>query len=158
MKIIDKILLDSVSAQAVENPRLRMNYNFHQQLDDPLNRLLNAMEPGSYFPPHRHLNPSKEEIFLVLRGSVGIFIFDDNGSIVSATEISPQKEVYGMEIEAGIWHSLLVLEPETVVYEVKKGPYVPLTPENIAPWAPDSNDKEKITDFLNGLRTSLYKK
>jgi cupin fold WbuC family metalloprotein len=155
MKIIDKILLDSISAQAVENPRLRMNYNFHQQLDDPLNRLLNAMEPGSYFPPHRHLNPNKEEIFLVLRGSVGIFIFDDAGTIVSATEISPQKEVYGMEIEAGIWHSLLVLEPDTVVYEVKKGPYAPLTPENIASWAPDSNDKEQVTAFLNRLRNAL---
>jgi cupin fold WbuC family metalloprotein len=134
MKIIDKTLLDFVSAQAVESPRLRMNYNFHEQLDDPLNRLLNAMEPGSYFPPHRHLNPAKEEIFLVLRGSVMIVIFDENGAVVSSTEVSPQKEVYGMEIEAGVWHSLIVLEPNTVVYEVKKGPYVPLTSDNIANW------------------------
>jgi cupin fold WbuC family metalloprotein len=134
MKIIDKALLDSVSEQATKNRRLRMNYNFHQQLDDPLNRLLNAMEPGSYFPPHRHKNPDKEEIFLVLRGSVIIVIFDDEGVVVSTTEVSPAKEVYGMEIEAGVWHSLIVLEPNTVVYEVKKGPYVPLTPENIATW------------------------
>jgi cupin fold WbuC family metalloprotein len=144
MKIIDKALLDAVSAQAVTNQRLRMNYNFHQQLDDPLNRLLNAMEPGSYFPPHRHKNPDKEEIFLVLRGSVRVIIFDDNGSVVSSTEVSPQKEVYGMEIDAGVWHSLVVLEPNTVVYEVKKGPYVPLTPDNIAPWTYDHTDKENV--------------
>ncbi|MDR1592857.1 MAG: WbuC family cupin fold metalloprotein [Prevotellaceae bacterium] len=149
--IIDKALLDSVSAQAVENQRLRMNYNFHQQLDDPLNRLLNAMEPGSYFPPHRHKNPDKEEIFLVLRGSVLILIFDDNGSVVSSTEVSPQKEVYGMEIEAGTWHSLIVLEPGTVVYEVKKGPYVPLTPDNIAPWAPNPANKEEVQKYIESL-------
>jgi cupin fold WbuC family metalloprotein len=134
MKIIDKALLDSVSAQAIKNERLRMNYNFHQDLDDPLNRLLNAMEPGSYFPPHRHKNPDREEVFIVLRGSVLFIIFDDEGSVVSSTKVSPQKEVYGMEIEAGVWHSLIVLEPNTVVFEVKKGPYVPLTPDNIAPW------------------------
>jgi cupin fold WbuC family metalloprotein len=151
MNIIDKALLDKVSAQAVKNQRLRMNYNFHQQLDDPLNRLLNAMEPGSYFPPHRHKNPDKEEIFLVLRGSVLIIIFDENGSVVSSTEVSPRKEVYGMEIEAGVWHSLIVLEPDTVVYEVKKGPYVPLTPDNIAPWAPDSSNKEKVENYMNEL-------
>jgi cupin fold WbuC family metalloprotein len=149
--IIDKALLDSVSEQAVQNQRLRMNYNFHRQLDDPLNRLLNAMEPGSYFPPHRHKNPDKEEIFLVLRGSVLIIIFDDEGSVVSSTEVSPKKEVYGMEIEAGTWHSLIVLEPDTVVYEVKKGPYVPLTPDNIAPWAPDPADKEKVREYLESF-------
>jgi cupin fold WbuC family metalloprotein len=150
--IIDKALLDLVSAQAVKNQRLRMNYNFHRQLDDPLNRLLNAMEPGSYFPPHRHKNPDKEEIFMVLRGSVLVIIFDNDGSVVSSTEVSPEKEVYGMEIEAGIWHSLIVLEPGTVVYEVKKGPYVPLTPDNIAPWAPDPADKEKVKEYMNRIR------
>jgi cupin fold WbuC family metalloprotein len=151
--IIDKTLLDSVSAQAVMNQRLRMNYNFHRHLDDPLNRLLNAMEPGSYFPPHRHKNPDKEEIFMVLRGSVLVIIFDNEGFVVSSTEVSPRKEVYGMEIEAGIWHSLIVLEPNTVVYEVKKGPYAPLTPDNIAPWAPDPADIEKVQEYMNRLHS-----
>jgi cupin fold WbuC family metalloprotein len=152
MIVINKPLLDSVSEQAVNSQRLRMNYNFHRQLDDPLNRLLNAMEPGSYFPPHRHKNPDKEEIFLVLRGSVLILIFDENGSVISSTEISPKKEIYGMEIEAGVWHSLIVLEPNTVVYEVKKGPYAPLTPNNIAPWAPDPADKEMVKKYMDELK------
>ncbi|MDR0385889.1 MAG: WbuC family cupin fold metalloprotein [Prevotellaceae bacterium] len=151
MVIIDKTLLDSVSAQAITNHRLRMNYNFHRQLDDPLNRLLNAMEPDSYFPPHRHINPDKDEIFLVLRGSVLIFTFAEDGSVVSSAEISPEKEVYGMEIEAGVWHSLIVLKPATVVYEVKKGPYAPLTPDNIAPWAPDPANRDKVREYLDGL-------
>jgi cupin fold WbuC family metalloprotein len=152
MKIIDKTLLDSVSAQAEGSLRLRMNYNFHQQLDDPLNRFLNAMEPGSYFPPHRHRNPDREEIFLVLRGSVLIVIFDDDGAVISSVEVSPQEGVYGMEIDAGVWHSLVVLEPNTVVYEVKKGPYVPLTPDNIAPWAPDPANEEQVEKYMQELR------
>ena len=67
MKIIDKQLLDKTNEQAKQSPRLRMNYNFHERLDDPVNRLLNAMEPGSYIRPHRHLDPDKDEIFLLLR-------------------------------------------------------------------------------------------
>ena len=66
MKIIDEQLLNETQAKAMKSPRLRMNYNFHEQLDDPINRLLNAMEPGTYLRPHRHLNPAKDEIFLLL--------------------------------------------------------------------------------------------
>jgi hypothetical protein len=69
--------------------------------------------------------------------------------------VSPEKEVYGMEIEAGVWHSLIVLKQNTVVYEVKKGPYVPLTPDNIASWAPDSADREKVGKYMNELKTSV---
>ena len=70
MKIINEQLLDETQAKALQSPRLRMNYNFHEKLDDPINRLLNAMEPGTYLRPHRHLNPAKDEIFLLLRGKV----------------------------------------------------------------------------------------
>ena len=70
MKIINEQLLDETQAKALQSPRLRMNYNFHERLDDPINRLLNAMEPGTYLRPHRHLNPAKDEIFLLLRGKV----------------------------------------------------------------------------------------
>jgi len=156
MKIINENLLDSITEQAHNSPRLRMNYNFHQSLDDPLNRLLNAMEPESYFPPHRHLNPDKEEIFLVLRGSVLLYIFNDEGEIESITEISPKKKVYGMEIEAGVWHSLIVLETGTIVYEVKKGPYAQLAPENIASWAPCPENKEACKQYMQQL-LDIYK-
>lgn len=151
MKIINNELLDSVTQQAVKNTRLRMNYNFHESLDDPINRLLNAMEPDTYLPPHRHKNPDKNEIFLVLRGKVLIFIFDDEGNILSITETSPQSGVYGMEIEAGVWHSLIVLEQGTVVYEIKEGPYAPISPENLAPWAPNPNDTLKAKEYTDSL-------
>ena len=81
MKIINEQLLDETQAKALQSPRLRMNYNFHEKLDDPINRLLNAMEPGTYLRPHRHLNPAKDEIFLLLRGKVAVFLFDEEGNI-----------------------------------------------------------------------------
>ena len=151
MKLIDETLLDDVSAQAIASPRLRMNHNFHADLDDPLNRFLNAMEPGTYFPPHRHLNPDKDEVFLVLRGSIVIFLFDERGTVLSSTEVSPRKGVYGMELEAGTWHSLVVLEPATVVYEVKRGPFAPLSPENTADWAPSPADATAAKEYTERL-------
>ena len=66
MKIINEALLDETTGRAKQSPRLRMNYNFHEHLDDPVNRLLNALEPGTYLRPHRHLNPKKDEIFLLV--------------------------------------------------------------------------------------------
>ena len=74
--IIDKNLLDEVSAQAKESPRLRMNYNFHQSLDEKCHRLLNAIEPGSDIPIHRH--PTKDESFVILRGEVRVTTHNDD--------------------------------------------------------------------------------
>ncbi len=151
MKVIDTQLLDEVCLKAKISPRLRMNYNFHQNESDQVNRLLNAMHPGTYFPPHRHLNPAKDESFLVLRGSLLTFLFDEEGNITDKIEIDPLKGIYGMEIPANIWHTFIVLEPDTVVYEVKEGPYAPLSSENIAPWAPDNSDQEAIRQYTNKL-------
>ena len=127
MKLIEKALLDQTCAQAKQAPRLRMNYNFHAQLDDPINRLLNAMEPGTYIRPHRHLNPDKLEIFLLLRGQALLFLFDEEGKITDRVLLDPLQGSYGAEIEAGRWHSLLVLQPDTVLYEMKQGPFAPVT-------------------------------
>ena len=74
MKLITEELLDTVTSQAKENSRLRMNYNFHASMDAPIHRLLNALEPGTYLPPHRHTD--KEETYLVLRGSLLAFFYE----------------------------------------------------------------------------------
>ena len=152
MKIISEKLLNETTQKAKNSPRRRMNYNFHENESDTLNRLLNAMEPDTYLPPHRHKNPDKEEVFLVLRGSVAFFTFDNNGNVTSSTVVSPDKGVYGLDVEKGIWHSLIVLEKNTVVYEIKQGPYAPLQPENFAVWAPaPGSSKEEIEKFNAGL-------
>lgn len=151
MKIIDKQLLDNTSAKAKQSLRLRMNYNFHDELDDPINRLINAMEPGTYLRPHRHLNPSKDEIFLLLRGRVAVFLFDDEGNISETIILNPSAGVYGAEIKAGVWHGLLVLESDSVIYEIKQGPFAPLAPENFAPWSPEVSDKTGVEKYMESL-------
>lgn len=155
MKIIDKKLLDKTTEAAKASPRLRMNYNFHDDTNDPLNRLINAIEPDSYIRPHRHLNPDKEEIFFLLRGKAVFFLFDDAGTITDKLVLSPEEGVYGAEIAPGIWHALLVVEPNTVVYEVKRGPFAPLSAENFAPWSPAAEDTEGVEKYMAFLRESI---
>ncbi len=157
MKIIDEQLLNETQAKAMKSPRLRMNYNFHEQLDDPINRLLNAMEPGTYLRPHRHLNPAKDEIFLLLRGKVAVFLFDEQGNVTKLQIFSPKEGVYGAEIPAGIWHGLLVLESGTVIYEIKQGPYAPLAEENLAPWSPKAEETDKAQKYMNRLLSLVEK-
>ena len=151
MKIIDEALLDHTSEEARKESRLRKNHNLHERLCDPVNRLLNALEPGTYIPAHRHSHPAKDETVIVLRGSVVSVIFDDAGNIVERVEVSPALGVYGFDIPAGQWHGLLVKESGTVVFEVKKGPFTPLSEEDIAPWTPRIDDMEVIARYLNRL-------
>jgi len=142
-------------AKAMKSPRLRMNYNFHESLDDPINRLINVMEPDTYLRPHRHKNPDKIEIFLILRGKVALFLFDDLGKITDSRILDPKEGAYGGEIPADIWHTLLVLESGTTVYEVKQGPFAPLSPENMASWSPAPEDKEGVKQFMNTLKSHI---
>lgn len=151
MKIINDQLLDAVGEQAKQSPRLRMNYNFHDSLEDPVNRLINAMEPGTYLRPHRHQNPDKDESFLLLRGKVIVFTFDNEGNVTEKITLDPKAGVYGADIKAGVWHTLLVLETGSVVYEAKPGPFAPLSPENMAPWSPDAADAEGIKSYMEWL-------
>lgn len=151
MKLITEELLDKVSEEAEASPRLRMNHNFHESPQAPVQRMLNALEPGTYLPPHRHKNPDREEMYLVLRGKLITFFFDDNGNITERIELNPAGGKYGIEIPPGVWHSIVVLEKGTVIYEAKQGPYIPLSTENFAPWAPDVNDVEAIKEYMKKL-------
>lgn len=151
MKLITEELLNSVTQQAQSSERLRMNYNFHESMDAPLHRMLNALEPNTYLPPHRHSNPDKEEVYLVLRGSLYAFMFDNEGNVIDKILLDPSKGKYGIEIPAGVWHSIVVLEPGTVIYEVKLGPFVALAPENLAPWAPSPSDAAACQSYIKQL-------
>lgn len=129
MNIIDSALLDSLSKTAQSNPRRRINRNFHDSLSAPTQRLLNALEPGTRVPVHRHC--ATAETYLVLRGKLRVSFFDGNGEITESAELSPAAGTHGVHIPAGTWHGLEVLESGTVIFEVKDGPYAPLAQENI---------------------------
>jgi cupin fold WbuC family metalloprotein len=127
--IIDENLLNKVSEQAKLSPRLRMNYNFHQSLEDKCHRFLNAVEPGTVIPIHRH--PTKDESFVVLRGKVRSTTYNDDGSVIESVVLSHEDGLYGVDIPKGVWHKLESLESGSVVFECKEGPFVPHEEEGI---------------------------
>ncbi|QEL66189.1 hypothetical protein OTERR_27130 [Oryzomicrobium terrae] len=140
MTLIDQTLLDALSTEARQAPRGRKNRNFHPSDDFPAHRLLNAIEPGSYVMPHRHLDPAKGETIVVVRGAVGIVLFDDEGAVTATHRLVAGGEVVGIDLPAGTWHSVLGLQPGSVFFEAKAGPYVAMQAAERAPWAPAEGD------------------
>ena len=122
MKIIDEQLLNEVGAQAKESPRLRMNYNFHQSLDELCHRFLNAVEPGTEVPIHQH--PTKDETFVILRGKVRVTTHRDDSSIIEDVVLCADEGRYGVNIPKGVWHTIECLEEDSVIFECKEGPFV----------------------------------
>ena len=129
MKVIDQTLLDKVSAQAKESSRLRINYNFHQSLDEKCHRFLNAVEPGTVVEIHRH--PTKDESFVLLRGKVKVSTYNDDGSVMESVVLCQEDGRYGVDIPKGVWHKLEAVEPDSVIFECKEGPFVPHEEEGI---------------------------
>ena len=130
MMIIDTSLLDSVTEQATESPRLRMNHNFHDSMEAKSQRLLNALEPGTEIPIHRNRNTAKT--YILLRGTIRVLFYNNEREIIETIELNPLTGKYGIDIPAGEWHTLEVLEKGTVIFEVKDGPYRALGEEDIS--------------------------
>ena len=122
MERINKELLDSISEKAKVSPRLRMNYNFHQSLDEKCHRFLNAVEPGTIVPVHKH--PTKDETFVILRGKVKVTTHSDDGAVIDSVLLCPDNGQYGVNIPKGVWHTLESLEAGSVIFECKEGPFV----------------------------------
>lgn len=126
--IIDNNLLDEVTRQATESPRLRMNFNLHDSLEAKAQRLLNVLLPGTEVPVHRHMHTA--ETYVLLRGKMAVVFYNDFGQQTARFLLDPMKGNYGVQIPKGQWHGIEVLEPSTI-FEVKDGPYTPLTPADI---------------------------
>ncbi len=154
-KIVSPELLDELSRKATGSLRKRINHNFHDDLADPINRMLNALEPGTYLQPHKHENPDKREVFIVLRGSLVVVFFDDSGNPTEFVLLDCEKGNYAVEIPVGAWHTLISLETGSVVYEVKDGPYQPLSDKNFAKWTPKEGDPD-CGEHLKQLTDRYY--
>lgn len=129
MQIIHKQLLDHVSEVAKGNPRLRKNFNFHEGDESASQRLLNALEPGTELPVHRHTYT--EETYVLLRGRLKVIFYDNKKNVTDCCTLDPLKGLYGVNIPVGQWHTIEVLEPDTLIFECKDGPYAPLNKEDI---------------------------
>ena len=127
--LIDNNLLDSVTSKAKESDRLRMNFNLHESLDAKAQRLLNALEPGTVLPIHRHQHTA--ETYIVLRGAIKVLFYNDDRVLTDEFMVNPLDGAYGLHIPACQWHTLEVLESGTTIFEVKDGPYTPLKAEDV---------------------------
>ncbi len=127
--IIDNNLLDKVTDEAKASSRLRMNYNLHESLDAKAQRLLNALEPGTVLPIHRHQHTA--ETYFLLRGRISVLFYNADKVMTERFDLNPLEGNYGVQIPAGQWHTLEVHESGSVIFEVKDGPYTPSAPEDM---------------------------
>lgn len=150
MKRIDRKLLSELSTQAAISPRQRAHYTLHPHLDDPVQRLCIAMEPGTYVRPHRHMQPETWEILLVLSGAVVLLIFDESGKVLERIALEAGGNTTAVEIPSSTWHAVASLQTGTVVFEVKQGPYEPISETNYARWSPaDGVQAESLEDWYH---------
>ena len=126
---IDSALFDTLSAQAKANPRLRQAYDLRTTPEDNSQRILNAMEPGTILPIHRHRGTT--ETVVVLKGKIRQNFYDENGQLTESFEVSAESEIVGFSVELGRWHNTECLESGTVILECKDGRYEALADEDI---------------------------
>ena len=127
--IINQIILDALTAQAKASPRLRMNMDLRNGPEDKSQRMLNALEPGTPLPIHRHTKSS--ETVVCLRGHLRELFYNDEGEVTEVIDLAPNSDCVALNIPIGQWHSVEVLESGTVILETKDGSYEPLAPEDI---------------------------
>ena len=127
--LFDKQLLDQLSKSASENPRLRSNFDLRNSEMDNSQRMLNALQPGTILPVHRH--PFTAETLVMVRGSVCQKFYNDKGEVTDTFILKAGGECSVLQIPEGQFHSLECLEPDTVIFEAKDGPYMPVASEDI---------------------------
>ena len=136
LKITTQQMLDELCAQAAAAPRRRKNMNLHTSAQAPCNRLYNAGEPDTYIQPHCHADPAKDETMIMIRGKMGVIIFDAQGNITETVLLTAGGANQAVTIPSGVFHTSVMLEPSSMIFEAKAGPYAPLQPHEKAAWAP----------------------
>lgn len=156
---ISSCLVENLTRQAKSNIRLRLHHNFHANYADPVQHLVNSINIDSYIRPHRHSLDPKSECLIALKGSFALIIFDDYGLVVDVVKFESERYVnddsnYGVNVTSGIWHTVIALEQDSVLFEVKCGPFNPLKAKEFASWAPAEGSNEALF-YLANLRNSL---
>ncbi len=137
---IDQALFAGLAAQAAANPRGRQHHNLHE-MDEPCHRMAVGLQPGTYIPPHRHLSADKAETLLALKGRFGLLLFDEQGAVTGKRILQAGGDCLGVDLAPGTYHGLVVLEPDSILFECKAGPYRPVGEGEHAHWAPREGDE-----------------
>jgi cupin fold WbuC family metalloprotein len=146
---IDGVFLDSLTDQAKASPRLRMNLDLRNSAEDTSQRMLNAIEPGSVVPIHRHKKTS--ETLVVLRGRIVEEFYNDAGECTERIEVSPTSSVCALNIPVGAWHTLQSLESGTVILEMKDGAYEPIESDDILTVGQKASDDSKVQYCITAI-------
>jgi cupin fold WbuC family metalloprotein len=159
MKIFTNTFFENLLLSAKKSDRLRASSNVHQSFEDPCQRLFNAVNISSYIRPHRHSLDPKNECLIAIKGLFALIIFSDEGAIKAITPFGSEKYIEklsipaGLELSAGVWHTVISLVENSILFEAKAGPFDPAVAKELAPWAPEEgvdNAKEYL-EFLRGL-------
>ena len=135
-------LLDGLVRRAEDSPRSRQFFNIHQHHDEPCQRLLNAINIGSYIQPHRHIDSGKKELLVALKGKFALITFSDQGELNDFTFFATEKYLdhattsSGIELDCGCWHTVIAIKPNSVLLEVKAGPFDMSVAKDCSPWSP----------------------
>jgi len=145
--------MERAAAESRQSDRKRIIQPLHKSHADAFQRMFNVIQPGSYIRPHRHLHPPKAESIVVLHGALCFVVFDERGEIERHFDLAADGERIGVDIEPGVMHTFFALEPDTVVFEAKPGPYSAMTDKDFAPWAPEETDS-RATSYLADLHAA----
>ena len=154
--IIDNKMIKKAIDASRDSPRKRIILPFHKFPSDNLHRMLNALQPRSYIQPHRHFDPPKAESIVVLKGEIIYIVFNNTGDIESFSALSADSFNIGIDTEPGIYHTLFATVEDTVVFEVKPGPYEQISDKDFASWAP-AEGSPRATEYLRRLLDLINK-
>lgn len=156
--IISFELLEQLVTRSRSSSRLRQHLNLHSSYQDPCQRLLNAVQPSSYIRPHRHSLAPRVETLLAVRGVFALVVFGEAGDVTSSTLFGSEliasegQLAFGVEVQPQQWHSVIALREDSVLFEVKAGPFDPGAAKEFADWAPEEGSPEAIS-YLRWLRS-----
>jgi cupin fold WbuC family metalloprotein len=157
IKVFSVEFLNSLSLSAFHSPRARKNFNLHPNYSEPCQRLFNAIEIESYIPPHRHFQDPKEETLVAIKGLFALIVFDEVGGVKQICKFGTEKFLnqdvssVGVELQPDVWHTVLALVENSILLEVKSGPFIASAAKEMASWAPAENAPEAI-NYFNNLR------
>ena len=152
-RFLDQTLFGTLAEQAAASPRQRQHHNFHQ-MEEPCHRMAVGLQPDTYIPPHRHLSADKAEALLVLKGRLGLLIFNDSGEVLDKRVLEAGGACIGVDLPPGVFHALVVLEADSILFECKAGPYKPVDEGEQASWAPREGEPD-VADYQAWMRSQF---
>lgn len=153
MRLITDSEINNLIQEAQASPRKRAHILLHKDPEEQVHRMINALVPGTYVQPHRHKEPPKTESFSILKGRVACLAYSDSGEVETVHLLDETGPVKVVDIEPGIFHSLVALAP-SAVFEIIQGPWSKETHKQFAPWAPSEEDGH-AQEYLNTIELTV---